>query len=256
VVPDWSRQQRVGVYDWAMSCRRLVRAYHLVDSRNKRANAALRSMLTRISKQLFHRRFAVGRATLALVVTTVMAACSAAYGGSQTSTASAARTTPSAQRMACKPPASTGDETANWVTYVNPIYGYCLKYPATWVRERLSTDDQPAFASEQSGGPLGLSANGIYFDVYVSNSSPSDCPRTNTHGFTDGAASGTRYLISPTSTTVDGASGVRFDGASVVVVNVWHVRCYDLWFAVGSYPAMDAHRHVINLILGSFRFGT
>lgn len=152
-------------------------------------------------------------------------------------TASAARTSPPG-------PTPTGDETARWATYTSPVYGYTVKYPSGWYLP-TSPEDQQGFSSENSGGPLGLSPDGIWFDVLVTNAAQADCPRTNSHDF----------AASPTATTVDGASAVRFDGGSVVVINAWHGRCYDLWFAVGSYAALKPHLHVIDLIVRSFKFG-
>jgi hypothetical protein len=193
---------------------------------------------------------AMRNAAALLAVTFALAACAATTGGSQTSTAPSARTASSTRLVACQIATSTGAETANWVTYVNPTFGYCLRHPAGWYLYP-SSDNVQSFSSENAG-PMGLTPNAIWFYVLITNASQSDCPRTNTHEFTDGAASGARYIVSPTATTIDGASGVRFDGVALVVVNVWRGRCYDFVCIIGI-PA--GNRHVMDLILGSFRFG-
>lgn len=153
--------------------------------------------------------------------------------------------TASGARTSSPSPMPTGDETANWVTYVSPAFGYSLRYPPGWFRP-ASPDYQQNFASEDAGVPLHLSANGIWFYVLVANAVQADCPTVNIHPLT----------VSPNAATVDGVSGVRYDGAALVVVNVWHGHCYDLWFMVGSPDTLTTHRHEIDLIVGTFRFGT
>jgi hypothetical protein len=184
-----------------------------------------------------------------IALTLFLAACGAAIGRSQTPTASSAPTASAARLSACRVGTSGSDETANWVTYVNPVYGYCMKYPASWVVERFSTDEQPAFGSEESGGPLGLSPNGIYFYILTTNSSSADCPRTNV---------GAGQIDSQVPIKVAGASGTKYVTAYegvAIVVNVWRGNCYDFFFAVGA-AARDLYSHVIDLILGTFSFGS
>lgn len=194
----------------------------------------------------------VGRNAAALTLLTfVLTACASANSGSKTPTSSVARTASTSRLAVCQVP-SGGNQTANWVSYVNPAFGYCLRHPPGWYRP-ISSDDQPNFSSEDVGTPLALSSSGIWFYVLVTSASPSDCPRTNTRDFTDGTASGARYLVSPTGTTIDGAAGVRFDGPNLVVVNVWRGRCYDFFCIIG---VPEANRRLMDLILDSFRFGT
>jgi hypothetical protein len=185
-----------------------------------------------------------------MMVAFALAACASTAGGSQTSTATLARTASSTRLVACHIATSADAETANWVTYVNPTFGYCLRHPPGWYLYP-SPDDGQSFSSENAG-PMGLTPSAIWFYVLITNASQSDCARTNTRDFTDGAASGARYIVSPTATTIDGTSGVRFDGVALVVVNVWRGRCYDFFCVIGT-PA--GNRHVMDLILGSFRFG-
>jgi hypothetical protein len=188
-----------------------------------------------------------GAALIAL--TLFLMACGAAIGRSQTPTASPAQAASSARLAACRVGTSGADETASWVTYLSPVYGYCMKYPASWVVERFSTDEQPAFGSEESGGPLELSPNGIYFYILTTNSSSADCPRTNV---------GVGQIDSQAPVKVAGVSGTKYlttyEGVAIVV-NVWRGRCYDFFFAVGA-GARDSYSHVIDLILGTFSFGS
>jgi hypothetical protein len=157
-----------------------------------------------------------------------------------TPTASGARTSPQASRSS----SPAGDETAAWMSYTSSAYGYTVKYPPGWFRPQ-SSDAQQNFSSEDAGVPLNLSPSGLWFYVLVTNATQADCPTVNAHHST----------VSPNGATVDGVVGVRYDGAALVLVNVWRGRCYDFWFLVGSPDTLDAHRHVIDLILGSFRFG-
>jgi hypothetical protein len=202
-----------------------------------------------IGRAVFRRWLAWPKAAAALLFATAMVAACDVGSATQTSTASAARTTPSAH-VACHAPIS-GDETASWVIYVNPVYGYCLRYPATWVPQ-ASPDDQPSFSSENSAGPMGLSTSGIYFYVLTTNASAPGCLNTNVVGaaridnqqpITLAGTSGTKYILTDN------------DGFSNVAVNVWNSRCYDFFFATKSAATRDSYSHVINLILATFAFG-
>ena len=143
------------------------------------------------------------------------------------------------------------DETVSWQTYASTSYGYTLKFPAGWVAP-TSPDNQQSFASENSGGPLGLSANGIWFYVLVTHVTSASCPTTNVAG--NGA------ILSQHPSTISGSAGVIYvfndgDGFFDVISNVWHGRCYDLFFATKSAPTRDSYRHVIDLILAHITFG-
>jgi hypothetical protein len=170
---------------------------------------------------------------------------SGASTGTPSASASAARTSPPAG------PTPTNDETAGWETFNSGAYGYTIKYPAGWVAP-ASPDNQQSFASENAGGPMGLSTSGIWFYVLITNASAADCPRTNV------ANSG--GVVSESPVNVAGASGTKYvlndsDGFFDVVVNVWHGRCYDYFFATKTPAARDSYAHVIDLILGHFAFG-
>jgi hypothetical protein len=141
-----------------------------------------------------------------------LAACGRADVGSGAPAASAARTSPPG-------PTPTGDETAGWETFNSIVYGYTIKYPAGWVAP-ASPDNQQSFASENAGGPMGLSTSGIWFYVLI-----------------------TKYVFNDN------------DGFFDVVVNVWQGRCYDYFFATKTSATRDSYVHVIDLILGHFAFG-
>src|SRR5438477_7228741 len=91
----------------------------------------------------------------------VLAFTFASLGGcGQSNAGSVVAPTPVASdvRSSSPGPTPSGDETVSWQTYASTSYGYTLKFPAGWVAP-TSPDNQQSFASENSGGPLGLSAH-------------------------------------------------------------------------------------------------
>jgi hypothetical protein len=157
--------------------------------------------------------------------------------------------TASGARTSSPSPAATADETVGWATFNSTAYGYTLKYPPGWVIP-ASPGNQQSFASENSGGPLGLSPTGIWFYVLITNSNSADCSTTNV-----AAATTSHDLI-----TVAGTSGTKDlfvddDGFFDVVVNVWNSRCYDFFFATKGAVTRDSYTHTIELILAHFAFG-
>jgi hypothetical protein len=131
------------------------------------------------------------------------------------------------------------------MSYTSSAYGYTVKYPPGWYMPTSSADNQN-FSSENVGSPMALSPTGLWFYVLITNTSQADCPQTNV------VNRGSPASIS--TIVIDGLSGTKYTFGAVVVVNVWRNHCYDLWFAVGSQPALDTNLHVIDLIVGNFRF--
>lgn len=186
-------------------------------------------------------------ATALAFLSATLAACGRADVGSDTGTG----TPSSGASMSSPRPTPTADETAGWATFSSSASGYTIKFPATWVTPS-SPDNQQSFASENAGGPLGLSASGIWMYVLVTNSSAADCLRTN--------VAGSEGIVTKVTVTVNGTSGTKYvfndrDGFFDVIVNTWHGRCYDLFFATKSAATRDSYGHVIDLILGHFTFG-
>lgn len=183
-----------------------------------------------------------------VIAIAMLSAASMACGQADVGTAVDTGTTPASGTRTSPSPMPTGDETAGWLTYISPVSGYTLKYPASWF-DLGGQDDQQGhdFSSENVGSPYAMSDTGIHFYVLSTHAAEVDCPKTN--------VSGPGTLVSQTPVTIGGYPGSRYvfnEDFFDVVVNVWHGRCFDLWFGTKTEGARTGNGHVIDLIISHF----
>ena len=202
------------------------------------------------------------RSLICLLLTAVLVGCGAPVAtatspssqrtASTTTAIATPTTTPSPH--SCSGEAATPRASPGWITYSSLAWCFALDYPASWydLPNLGAPHTDKYFSNEDVGGPLYLTAAGIFLVVSITHG---DCP----------AAWMKNYRIDGESTLIVAGTPVRRtygflappQSESGWIIHAAVARssnCYTIEFITLSRSARDSNLATADRIITSFRF--